>query len=264
MKLKDKIALITGAGRGIGRSIALAFAEEGANVVLVARTRAQLEAVAEEVKRKDRQAMVVACDVSSAPAVKQLQQDVAKTFDRLDILVNNAGISKRSKFLEYDDDTWFEVIRINLFGVYLCTKAMLPMMQKSAVGRIINIASVAGKNPVPFNTAYSASKHGVLGLTKSLASEVALSGYPQITVNAICPFFVDTDMFRGPKGYIAQMSKMADNSENQIVDKIMSRSLQRRVLEPDEVAAMAVYLASDIARGVTGQAFNICGGTVFH
>ena len=264
MKLKDKIALITGAGRGIGRSIALAFAEEGANVVLVARTRAQLEAVAEEVKRKDRQAMVVACDVSSAPAVKQLQQDVAKTFDRLDILVNNAGISKRSKFLEYDDDTWFEVIRINLFGVYLCTKALLPMMQKSAVGRIINIASVAGKNPVPFNTAYSASKHGVLGLTKSLASEVALSGYPQITVNAICPFFVDTDMFRGPKGYIAQMSKMADNSENQIVDKIMSRSLQRRVLEPDEVAAMAVYLASDIARGVTGQAFNICGGTVFH
>ena len=208
MKLKDKIALITGAGRGIGRSIALAFAEEGANVVLVARTRAQLEAVAEEVKRKDRQAMVVACDVSSAPAVKQLQQDVAKTFDRLDILVNNAGISKRSKFLEYDDDTWFEVIRINLFGVYLCTKALLPMMQKSAVGRIINIASVAGKNPVPFNTAYSASKHGVLGLTKSLASEVALSGYPQITVNAICPFFVDTDMFRGPKGYIAQMSKI--------------------------------------------------------
>jgi NAD(P)-dependent dehydrogenase (short-subunit alcohol dehydrogenase family) len=264
MKLKDKIALITGAGRGIGRSIALAFAEEGADVVLVARTRAQLEAVAEEVKRKDRRAMVVACDVSSAPAVKQLKQDVAKAFDRLDILVNNAGISKRSKFLEYDDDTWFEVIRINLFGVYLCTKALLPMMQKSAVGRIINIATVAGKNPVPFNTAYSASKHGVLGLTKSLASEVALSGYPQITVNAICPFFVDTDMFRGPKGYIAQMSKMADNSENQIVDKIMSRSLQRRVLEPDEVAAMAVYLASDDARGITGQAFNICGGTIFH
>jgi NAD(P)-dependent dehydrogenase (short-subunit alcohol dehydrogenase family) len=148
--------------------------------------------------------------------------------------------------------------------MYLCTKALLPMMQKAATGRIINIASVAGKNPVPFNTAYSASKHGVLGLTKSLASEVALSGYPQITVNAICPFFVDTDMFRGPDGYIAQMSKMVDNSETQIVERIMTRSLQRRVLEPDEVAAMAVYLASDDARGVTGQAFNICGGTIFH
>jgi len=264
MKLKNKIALITGAGRGIGRSIALAFAEEGADVVLAARTRPQLEAVAEEVRRKDRQALVVSCDVASAPAVEKLQQDVEKTFDRLDILVNNAGISKRSKFLDYDDDTWFEVIRINLFGVYLCTRALLPMMQRSAAGRIINVASVAGKHPVPFNTAYSASKHGVLGLTKSLASEVALSGYPQITVNAICPFFVDTEMFRGPEGYIAQMSKMADNSENQIVDRIMSRSLQRRVLEPDEIAAMAVYLASDAARGVTGQALNICGGTIFH
>jgi NAD(P)-dependent dehydrogenase (short-subunit alcohol dehydrogenase family) len=264
MKLKDKIALVTGAGRGIGRSIALAFASEGADVVLVARTRTQLEDVAEEVKRNGRRAMVAACDVSSSQAVQRLKHDVEKTFDRLDILVNNAGISKRSKFLEYDDDTWFEVVRINLFGVYLCTKALLPMMQKGAAGRIINVASVAGKNPVPFNTAYSASKHGVLGLTKSLASEVALTGYPQITVNAICPFFVDTEMFRGPKGYLAQMSKMVDNAEDKIIERIMSRSLQRRVLEAEEVAAMAVYLASDDARGVTGQALNICGGTIFH
>jgi len=264
MKLKDKIALITGAGRGIGRSIALAFAAEGADVVLAARTREQLEDVAGEVRRKDRRALVAACDVSSEQAVRQMKQDVEKSFGRLDILVNNAGISKRSKFLDYDDDTWFEVIRINLFGVYLCTKALLPMMQKGGVGRIINVASVAGKNPVPFNTAYSASKHGVLGLTKSLASEMALSGYPQITVNAICPFFVDTEMFRGPKGYLAQMTEMTDHSENLIMDRIMSRSLQHRVLEPDEIAAMAVYLASDDARGVTGQALNICGGTIFH
>ena len=264
MKLKDKVALITGAGRGIGRSIALAFAAEGADVILAARSRDQLESVAGEVNRIGRRALVAACDVSSPQAVQQLQQEVAKTFDRLDILVNNAGISKRSKFLEYDDDTWFEVIRINLFGVYLCTKALLPMIQQTAAGRIINVASVAGKHPVPFNTAYSASKHGVLGLTKSLASEVALSGYPQITVNAICPFFVETEMFRGADGYIAQMSRMAANSESQIIDRIMSRSLQRRVLDPGEVAAMAVYLASDAARGVTGQALNICGGTIFH
>jgi len=264
MKLKDKVALITGAGRGIGRSIALAFAAEGADVILAARSRDQLETVAGEVNRTGRRALVAACDVSSPQAVQQLRQEVAKTFDRLDILVNNAGISKRSKFLEYDDDTWFEVIRINLFGVYLCTKALLPMIQQSATGRIINVASVAGKHPVPFNTAYSASKHGVLGLTKSLASEVALSGYPQITVNAICPFFVETEMFRGADGYIAQMSRMAANSESQIIDRIMSRSLQRRVLDPGEVAAMAVYLASDDARGVTGQALNICGGTIFH
>ena len=107
-------------------------------------------------------------------------------------------------------------------------------------------------------------KHGVLGFTKSLAGEVALSGYPEITVNAVCPFFVETEMFRGPHGYLAQMSKMAGLSENEIQDKVVGRSLQKRVLDPDEVAAMALYLASDDARGVTGQAFNICGGRVFH
>jgi len=264
MKLKDKVAIITGAGRGIGRSIALAFAEEGADVVLAARSRDQLEQVAEEVKSKDRHALVVACDVSSSEDVKKLKQEVQKTFNHLDILVNNAGISRRSKFLEYDDEIWLEVIRVNLFGVYLCSKAFLPMMQQSAAGRIINMASTAGKSPVPFNTAYSASKHGVLGLTKSLASEVAVSGHPGITVNAICPFFVDTDMFRGPQGYLAQISKMAGISDKEVEEKVVGRSLQQRVLEPAEVAAMAVYLASDDARGITGQAFNICGGRVFH
>ena len=264
MKLKDKVALITGAGRGIGRSIALAFAEEGADVVLAARSLDQLDQVAEEVRDKDRHGLAVACDVSSPEDVKKLKQDVQKTFNHLDILVNNAGISKRSKFLEYDDATWLEVIRVNLFGVYLCSKAFLPMMQQSAAGRIINMASTAGKSPVPFNTAYSASKHGVLGLTKSLASEVAVSGHPGITVNAICPFFVDTDMFRGPQGYLAQISKMAGISDREVEEKVVGRSLQQRVLEPAEVAAMAVYLASDDARGITGQAFNICGGRVFH
>jgi NAD(P)-dependent dehydrogenase (short-subunit alcohol dehydrogenase family) len=264
MKLTDKVALITGSGRGIGRSIAHAFAEEGADVVLAARSRDQLEHVATEIRAKGRQALAVACDVSSSEAVKNLQQQVQKAFNSLDILVNNAGISRRAKFLDYDDEIWLEVIRVNLFGVYLCTKAFLPMMQQAGTGRIINIASTAGKSPVPYNTAYSASKHGVLGLTKSLASEVALAGHPGITVNAICPFFVDTEMFRGPGGYLAQISKMTGVTEKEIEEKVIGRSLQQRVLEPAEVAAMTVYLASDDARGVTGQAFNICGGRIFH
>ena len=264
MKLMNKVALITGAGRGIGRSIAHAFAGEGANVVLAARSRDQLENVATEIRAKGRQALAVTCDVSSPEDIKKLQEEVKSAFNCLDILVNNAGISKRSKFLEYDDEIWLEVIRVNLFGVYLCTKAFLPMMQQAGAGRIINIASTAGKSPVPFNTAYSASKHGVLGLTKSLASEVALAGYPAITVNAICPFFVDTEMFRGPGGYLAQISKMAGVTEKEVEEKVIGRSLQQRVLEPAEVAAMTVYLASDDARGVTGQAFNICGGRIFH
>jgi NAD(P)-dependent dehydrogenase (short-subunit alcohol dehydrogenase family) len=157
-----------------------------------------------------------------------------------------------------------EVIRINLFGVYLCTKAFLAMMQNAGSGRIINIASVAGKDPVPFNTAYGASKHGVLGLTKSLASELALTGYKQITVNAICPYFVDTDMFRGPQGYLAQMTKMSGQSKDELVEKIVGSNLQQRVLDSEEVASMALYLASDDAGGVTGQSLNMCGGRIFH
>jgi NAD(P)-dependent dehydrogenase (short-subunit alcohol dehydrogenase family) len=264
MKLENKIAVITGAGRGIGKSIAHLFADEGADLVLAARTRPQLERVADEIRAKKRSAAAIACDVSSPAEVRQLAAEVTEKFGRVDILVNNAGISKRSKLLAYDDDTWLEVIRVNLFGVYLCCKAFLPVMQQAGQGRIINMASTAGKTPVPFNTAYSASKHGVLGFTKSLAGEIALSGSPGITVNAVCPFFVETDMFRGPDGYLSQMSKMAGVSEEEIHDKVVGRSLQQRALEPDEVAAMTLYLASDEARGVTGQAFNICGGRVFH
>jgi len=264
MKLDKKIAVITGAGRGIGESIAHAFADEGADIILTARTRQQLDRVAGEINAKNQNAAAITCDVSSPAEVEKLAAEVKEKFGRVDILVNNAGISKRSKLLDYDDDTWLEVIRVNLFGVYLCSKAFLPIMQQTGEGRIINVASTAGKTPVPFNTAYSASKHGVLGFTKSLASEVALSGYPGITVNAVCPFFVETDMFRGPDGYLAQMSKMADLSGKEVHDKVVGRSLQRRALEPEEVAAMALYLASDAARGFTGQAFNICGGRVFH
>jgi len=264
MRLKNKISVITGAGRGIGRSIAFAFAEEGSNLVLVARSRDQLEHVAQEIRNRDSNALPITCDVSSAQDVQDLARAVQDEFGQIDILVNNAGISKRSKLLEYDDENWLEVIRINLFGTYLCIKAFLPMMQQIGQGRIINIASTAGKNPVPFNTAYSASKHGVLGLTKSVASEVALTGYPGITVNAICPFYVNTEMFSGPQGYVAEMAKTSGVSEEEVIDKAVSRNLQHRIVEPEEVAAMAVYLASEEARGITGQALNICGGLIFH
>ena len=264
MKLENKVALITGGSKGIGRSIAIAFAEEGADVILAARSQEPLEEVAAEVRQKGRRAIPVVCDVSSSQAVQNLVDEVRGSYNRIDILVNNAGVSKRSKFLEYDDETWSEVIQTNLFSVFLCTKAFLPMMQNEGTGRIISIASAAGKTGVPFNSAYSAAKHGVLGLTKSLASELALTGYRKITVNAICPYFVDTDMFRGPQGYLAQMTKMSGVSEDELIEKIRASNLQQRILDSDEVASMALYLASDDARGITGQSFNICGGFVFH
>jgi NAD(P)-dependent dehydrogenase (short-subunit alcohol dehydrogenase family) len=264
MRLRNKIAVITGAGRGIGRSVALAFAEEGADIVLTARTREQLEGVAREVESKGRRALPVPCDVSLQKEVQNLAKKVGEEFGRLDILVINAGISRRSRFLDYDDEAWLEVIRVNLFGAYLCTKAFLPLIQHTGEGRIIMMASTAGKSPVPFNTAYSASKHGLLGLVKSLASEVALTGYPRITVNAICPFFVNTEMFTGPEGYVAAIAKTTGMPEAEVIEKAVGRSLQQRVLEPEEIASLTVYLASDEARGITGQAINICGGRVFH
>jgi ketoreductase len=264
MRLTNKIAVVTGASRGIGKSIACAFADEGASLGLVARSRDQLEAVAAEIKQKNGTAVPFSCDVSSPQQVRDVTKAVQDEFGRIDILVNNAGISRRSKLLEYDDDTWLEVIRTNLFSAYLCTKAFLPMMEQTGRGRIINIASTAGKNPVPFNTAYSASKHGLLGFTKSVASEVALTGYPKITVNAICPFYVKTEMFSGPQGYVAQMEKMSRTPKEEVIEKATSRNLQHRIIEPEEIAAMAVFLASDEARGITGQALNICGGLVFH
>jgi NAD(P)-dependent dehydrogenase (short-subunit alcohol dehydrogenase family) len=264
MKLKNKIAVITGAGRGIGRSIALALADEGADVVLTARSSGQLKETAMEIENKGRKALSVPCDISIPGEVQNLAEKVKEEFGRLDILVVNAGISKRSPFLEYDDDTWLEVLRVNLFGAYLSTKALLPLMQQTAKGRIIMMASTAAKGPVPFNTAYSASKHGLVGLVRSLAAELALTGYPQITVNAICPFFVRTEMFTGPEGYVAQMAKARGIPEDEIIKKAVGGSLQQRVLEPEEIASLAVYLASDGARGITGQAINICGGRVFY
>jgi NAD(P)-dependent dehydrogenase (short-subunit alcohol dehydrogenase family) len=264
MKLNNKVALITGAGRGIGRSIALALAEVGSDVILTARSLEQLEAVAQEVESKGRRALAISCDVSVPQEVKAMARRVEDSFGHLDILVINAGISKRSRILEYEDDTWLEVLRVNLFGAYLTTKALLPMIQKAGQGRIIMMASIAGKMPVPFNTAYSSSKHGLLGLTKSLASEMALSGFPGITVNAICPFFVQTEMFTGPEGYVAQMTKAYHSSDSEVIARAMSGSLQQRVLEPEEIASLAVYLCSDGARGITGQAINICGGRAFH
>ena len=264
MRLKNKVAVITGAGRGIGRRVALALAEEGADVVLTARTLEQLERVAREVESMGRRALSVPCDVSLPKEVQNMAKRVQEQFERLDVLVVNAGISKRSRFLDYDDETWFEVIRVNLFGAYLCTKALLPLMQQIGEGRIIMMASSAAKLPVPFNSAYSASKHGLLGLAKSLASEVALTGYPKITVNAVCPFFVNTDMFTGPDGYVAEISKATGVPEAKVMEKAIGQSLQQRVLEPEEIASLVVYLASDEARGITGQAINICGGRVFN
>jgi 3-hydroxybutyrate dehydrogenase len=256
MKLENRIALITGGGRGIGRAIALAFAREGARVVLAARTGQQVEDAAAEIGSEE-VALPVVCDVSDVAKVQLMFARVSVKFGRSpDILVNNAGIAESAPLAKTDDDLWQRHLAINLSGTFYCTRAAVPAMIEHGWGRIINIASIAGKTGAPYIAAYAASKHGVLGLTRSTALEVAAKG---ITVNAICPGYVDTDMTtRGIENVTAKTGRSAD----QALEAIKKMSPQNRLITVEEVAALALLLASDEGRGINGQAINIDGGSV--
>jgi 3-hydroxybutyrate dehydrogenase len=258
MKLQDRIALITGGGRGIGRAIALAFAGEGASVAVAARSANQVAAVAREIAgRNSRDPLSLVCDVSDVSSVEQMFASVAEHFGRgPDIMVNNAGIAESAPITKTDDELWQRHLAINLSGTFYCTRAALPQMIERGWGRVINVASIAGKTGGPYISAYSASKHGVLGLTRSVALEVATKG---ITVNAICPGYVDTEMTtRG----IENIAKKTRLSADEAMDSIRKMSPQNRIIEPEEVAALALLLASEEGRGINGQAINVDGGSV--
>jgi 3-hydroxybutyrate dehydrogenase len=256
MKLENRIAVITGGGRGIGRAIALAFAREGARVVLAARTGQQVEEAAAEIGDEE-MALPVVCDVSDVASVHLMFARVSVRFGRNpDILVNNAGIAESAPLAKTDDDLWQRHLATNLTGTFYCTRAAMPAMLALGWGRVINIASIAGKTGAPYIAAYAASKHGVLGLTQSIALEVAGKG---ITVNAICPGYVDTDMTtRGIENVTAKTGR----SKDEALEAIKKMSPQNRLITVEEVAALALLLASDEGRGINGQAINVDGGTV--
>lgn len=246
--LNDKVALITGGGRGIGRAIALLFAQHGARVAVAARSRDQVETVAQEIGDN---AVALVCDVSNPDQVAGIFADV-----KPDILVNNAGIAESATFVTTTDDMWQRHIAINLSGTFYCTRAALPAMLEKGWGRVINIASIAAKTGAPYVAAYTASKHGVLGLTRSLAVEVAARG---ITVNAICPGYVDTEMTsRGVEKITAKTGRSAEEA----LEALKKMSPQKRLVTSEEVAAVALLLASDEGRGINGQGINIDGGSV--
>ena len=251
-----RTALITGAGKGIGEAISLALAAHGLRVALAARTASDLERVAERVRAQGGEAFPVVCDVTQTASISSAVAAVVAACGPITVLVNNAGAAGSHKFIGHDDALWQYMLDINLTSVYHVTKAVTPLMVAAKWGRIINIASIASKVGGKYIAAYTAAKHGVLGLTRALAVE--LVSY-NITVNAICPGYVDTPL---TDLAVANITARTGRPEAEARATLEHTSPQNRLITPEEVAAVAVLLAGENARGINGQAINIDGGTV--
>ena len=243
-QLKDKVAVVTGASRGIGKAAALALASQGAKVVVnYARSRDAAEETVREITEAGGEAIATQADVSQSEQVDNLIKTTLDKMGRIDVLVNNAGITKDTLLLRMKPEQWQAVIDLNLTGVFLCTKAVSKTMLKQRSGRIINIASVAGQMGNPGQANYSAAKAGVIGFTKTVAKELANRG---VTVNAVAPGFIETDMTEDLKS-----------------DDITKFIPLGRYGKPEEVAGTIRFLAADPAAAyITGQVFNVDGGMV--
>ena len=243
--LQGKVAIITGASRGIGRAIALELATQGASIVVnYASSSSAAEAVVAEINAAGGQSIALKADVSKVEEVEALFNATMEKFGRIDILVNNAGITRDTLLLRMKPEDWQAVIDLNLTGVFLCTRAASKIMLKQRSGRIINISSVAGQMGNPGQANYSAAKAGVIGFTKTIAKELASRG---ITVNAVAPGFIATDM----------TSKLSNTED------ILKFIPLGRYGQPEEIAGMVRFLAADPAAAyITGQVFNVDGGMV--
>ena len=241
--MTNRTAFITGASRGIGRACALALSEAGARVALAARSTAQLEELAHEIRSQGREAFAVTIDMTSAESIQEAFAKTAKEFGPVAILVNNAGITKDGLALRMKKEDWDSVLATNLTGSFLATQQVLQHMMRERWGRVINISSVVGEMGNPGQANYVASKAGLIGLTKSLAQEM---GSRNITVNAVAPGFIETDMTH----------KLSQELKENLVGHIALK----RIGQPEDVAAAVRFLASEDARYITGHVLNVNGG----
>jgi ketoreductase len=252
--LTHKVALVTGGGTGIGKAIATQLAKNGASVAIAARSWSHIEDTAAELTGAGLAAFAVQIDVRNKTDVQRGVEEIVAKWGAIHILVNNAGISGLSLIDDEDDSKWYDIVDTNLHGMYLITKAVLKYVPDNSGGRIINISSVLGKFGVPGYTAYCTTKHGMIGFTRALALEVVQRG---ITVNTICPGWVDTEM--AALG-INESAALQGITPEQFKAQALAAIPIRRFLEAEEIAELVGYVASDAARGITGQAMNICGG----
>ena len=245
--LNNKVAIITGASQGIGRTIALVFAKSGANVICIARSESKIKKLCLEITDQGGQASPIACDVGDGDAYANAIKSVANEYGKLDILINNAGITRDALLMRMNDTQWDEVLNTNLKGAFHGMKSAIRPMMKNKYGRIINITSIVGLTGNPGQANYAASKAGLIGMTQSIAKEVGTRG---ITVNCIAPGWIDTEM----------TVDLPEDSKKDLLDRIPIGKIGK----PEDIAHAAVFLASDEASYITGQTITVDGGRVIN
>jgi len=256
VQLEGKVAVITGGGKGIGRAIALAFAKEGAEVVVAARTESDLKRVASEIESMGRKSLAIVTDLADPEQVRVMVDRALKRFGKVDVLVNNSGIAGPvANVADMDLEGWNQTLAVNLTGAMLCAKYILKKdMIPRRSGNIINISSVSGRMGHAMRSPYSASKWGLIGFTQSLALEVGRYG---IRVNCVAPGPVEGDRI---ERVLRAASKNLGITYEQAVEREVARTSLGRMVKPEEVAALAVFLASEQSSGITGQTINCCAG----